>query len=167
MPLPPLRSDGPVFEWTDRHQCSSSPRTFLKEYCAMRVWLITQMVFRRWIISARHSDNLSVRFMFMQEKQEGNDLAAQWLTGDWSIAKKSYSLTVCSLLWFGYGSVVLKSRFVKNREHYWSNLPQNSNFGRELVQKSGVQISVKEGQTFFVWFSFHSDEERRFMYKIN
>ena len=89
VPLQPFRSDGPVLEWTDRHQCSSAPRTFLKEYCAMRVWLITQMVFRRWIISARHSDNLSVRFMFMQEKQEGNDLAAQWLNGRLVYGKKS------------------------------------------------------------------------------
>ena len=101
LPLQPLRSDGPVLEWTDRHQCSSAPRTFLKEYCAMRVWLITQMVFRRWIISARHSDNLSVRFMFMQEKQEGNDLAAQWLNGGLVYGKKVWKSDrlFSSLLW--------------------------------------------------------------------
>ena len=39
----------------------------------------------------------------------------------------------------------LKSRFFKNRELYLSNLPQNSNCGRELDLKSGVQIPVREG----------------------
>ena len=48
----------------------------------------------------------------------------------------------------------VKSRFFKNRELCWSNLPQNSNCGRELVQKSGVQIPVGEGQKKFVLFSF-------------
>ena len=48
----------------------------------------------------------------------------------------------------------VKSRFFKNRELYWSNLPQNSNCGRELVQKSGVQIPVGEGQIFFSYFLF-------------
>ena len=43
----------------------------------------------------------------------------------------------------------LKARFFKNRELYWSNLPQNSNLGREsFVQKSGVQIPVGEGKIF-------------------
>ena len=49
----------------------------------------------------------------------------------------------------------VKSIFFKNRELYWSNLPQNSNCGHELVQKSGVQILVREGQILFVPFSFH------------
>ena len=53
--------------------------------------------------------------------------------------------------------VVFKSKveiFFKNRELYWSNFPQNSNSGRELVQKSGVQIPVEEGQIFCpVFFS--------------
>ena len=48
---------------------------------------------------------------------------------------------------------LVKSRFFKNLEHYWSNLPQNSNFGRELVQKSGVQIPVGEFSCSF-FFSF-------------
>ena len=48
----------------------------------------------------------------------------------------------------------VKSRFFKNRELYWSTLPQNSNCGRELVQKSGVQIPVGESQIFFVRFLF-------------
>ena len=49
---------------------------------------------------------------------------------------------------------MLKSRFFKNRELYWSNLPQNSNCGQELVQKSGVQIPVGEGQIFLFLFLF-------------
>ena len=53
----------------------------------------------------------------------------------------------------------LKSRFFKNCELYWSNLPQSSNCGRELDQKSGVQIPVGEGQIFchfsFFLFLFH------------
>jgi hypothetical protein len=41
----------------------------------------------------------------------------------------------------------LKLRFFKNLELYWSNLPQNSNLGREgFVQKSGVRIPVGEGR---------------------
>ena len=56
--------------------------------------------------------------------------------------------------------VYLKSRFFKNRKLYWSNLPQNSNLGREsFVQKSGVQIPVGEGQIFchfsFFLYLFH------------
>ena len=40
----------------------------------------------------------------------------------------------------------VKSRFFKNRELYWSNLPQNSNLGQEsFVQKSVVRIPVGEG----------------------
>ena len=50
--------------------------------------------------------------------------------------------------------ITIKSRIFKNRELYWSNLPQNSNFGRELVQKSGVQIPVGEGQNFLSRFLF-------------
>ena len=53
-----------------------------------------------------------------------------------------------------YWKLLVKSRFFKNRELYWSNLPQNSNLGREsFVQKSGVQIPVGEGQ-IFCHFSF-------------
>ena len=48
----------------------------------------------------------------------------------------------------------VKSRLFKNRELYWSSLPQNSNFWREsFVQKSEVQIPVEEGK-FFCHFSF-------------
>ena len=50
---------------------------------------------------------------------------------------------------------IVKSRFFKNRELYWSNLPQDSNLGREsFVQKSGVQIPIGEGQMFLSWFLF-------------
>ena len=48
--------------------------------------------------------------------------------------------------------------FIKSREILgsyeldWSNLPQNSNCGREFVQKSGVQIPVEEGQIFLSSF---------------
>ena len=49
---------------------------------------------------------------------------------------------------------MLKSRFYKYRELYWSNLPRNSNFGRELFQKSGVQIPIEEGQFFLSCFLF-------------
>ena len=50
--------------------------------------------------------------------------------------------------------------FLKNRELYWSNLPQDSNLGQEsFVQKSGVRISVGEGQIFchfsFFLYLFH------------
>ena len=49
---------------------------------------------------------------------------------------------------------LLKSRFFKNRELYWSNLPQNSNLGWEsFVEKFGVQIPVEDGRTF-CHFSF-------------
>ena len=51
--------------------------------------------------------------------------------------------------------LALKSRFLKNRELYWSNLPQNSNLGREsFVQNSGVRIPVGEGQIIWVNFQF-------------
>ena len=56
--------------------------------------------------------------------------------------------------WKSWFSCLLKSRFFKNHELYWSNLPQNSNFGQELVQKSGVQIPVGEGQIFLSCFLF-------------
>ena len=50
---------------------------------------------------------------------------------------------------------LIKSRFFKNRELFWSNLPQNSNLGLEsFVQKSGVQIPVGEGQIFLSCFLF-------------
>ena len=50
---------------------------------------------------------------------------------------------------------IVKSRFFKKRElYYWSNLPQNSNFGWELVQKSRAQIPVGEGQIFLSRFLF-------------
>ena len=48
----------------------------------------------------------------------------------------------------------VKLRFFKNRELYQTLLPQNSNCGRELVQKSGVQIPVGEGQIFLSRFLF-------------
>ena len=48
----------------------------------------------------------------------------------------------------------LKSRSCKNPELDKSNLPQISNFGREFVEKSGVQIPVKEGQIFLPLFLF-------------
>ena len=54
-------------------------------------------------------------------------------------------------------SFILKWRFLKNRERHWSNLPQNSNFGRELVQKSEVQILVRKVKSFcpvFLSFSY-------------
>ena len=57
--------------------------------------------------------------------------------------------------WFSQrNEFTVKSRFFKNLELYWSNLPHNSNFGRELVQKSGVQIPVGEGQIFLSHFLF-------------
>ena len=58
---------------------------------------------------------------------------------------------VCTLV---VSPSLVKSRIFKNHELYWSNLPQNSNFGRELVQKSGVQIPVGEGQIFLSRFLF-------------
>ena len=50
--------------------------------------------------------------------------------------------------------IILKSRFFKNHEYNWANLPQNSNHGPELVQKSGIQIPVREGQIFLSRFLF-------------
>jgi hypothetical protein len=82
------------------------------------------------------------------------------------------SVRVCTIfIWWKQGTFTklfqaspswhqLKSRFFKNRELYWYNLPQNSNLGREsFVQKSGVQIPVGEGQVFchfsFFLYLFH------------
>ena len=48
----------------------------------------------------------------------------------------------------------IKSRSSKNPGLDKSNLPQISNFGREFVEKSGVQIPVKEGQIFLPLFLF-------------
>jgi hypothetical protein len=49
----------------------------------------------------------------------------------------------------------LKSRFFKDRELYWSNLPQNSNLGREsFVQKSGVRIPVGRVKLFAIFLFF-------------
>ena len=49
----------------------------------------------------------------------------------------------------------LKLRSFKNRELDLSDLPQNSNFGREFVQKSGVQIPARSGRSKnFVLFFF-------------
>ena len=45
---------------------------------------------------------------------------------------------------------MVKLRNSKNRELDWSDIPQNSNFGREFVQKSRVQIPVGEGQFLIV-----------------
>ena len=50
--------------------------------------------------------------------------------------------------------MLLKSRFFKNHELYWSNLPLNSNCGREFVQKSRFK-SPPGKVNFFVLFSFH------------
>ena len=50
--------------------------------------------------------------------------------------------------------MALKSRSSKNPELDKSNLPQNSNFGREFVQKSGVQIPAPEGQKILFFFLF-------------
>ena len=53
-----------------------------------------------------------------------------------------------------FSQIVLKQRFFKNRKLYWSNVPQNSNLGREnFVQKSGIQIPVGRIK-FFVIFLF-------------
>ena len=46
----------------------------------------------------------------------------------------------------------LKSRSSKNPELDWSNLPQNSNNGLELVKKTGVQISVDKSHFFLSRF---------------
>ena len=48
----------------------------------------------------------------------------------------------------------LKSRSSKNSGLDKSDLHQISNFGREFVEKSGVQIPVKEGQIFLPLFLF-------------
>ena len=48
----------------------------------------------------------------------------------------------------------IKSRKSKNHELDRTNLPQNSNFGWEFAQKSGVQIPVGEGQIFLARFLF-------------
>ena len=48
----------------------------------------------------------------------------------------------------------LKSKSSKNPGLDKSNLPQISNFRREFVEKSGVQIPVKEGQIFLPLFLF-------------
>ena len=42
----------------------------------------------------------------------------------------------------------------KNLQLDKSNLPQNSNFGREFVQKSVVQIPALEGQKILFFFLF-------------
>jgi hypothetical protein len=69
-------------------------------------------------------------------------------TQSWSCMMQLHTLNAMLLL------LLLKSRFFKNRELYWSNLPQNSNCAWELVQKSGVQIPVGEGQIFLSCFLF-------------
>ena len=75
---------------------------------------------------------------------------------------RSILIKVCSILELSIFAKLwrVKSRFFKNHELYWSNLPQNSNLGREsFVQKSGVQIPVGEGQIFchfsFFLYLFH------------
>ena len=52
------------------------------------------------------------------------------------------------------GARTVKSRSSKNPGLDKSNLPQNSNFGREFVQKSGVQIPAPEGQKILFFFLF-------------
>jgi len=48
----------------------------------------------------------------------------------------------------------IKSRFFKNRELYWSDLPQNSNFGREFSKIWGS--NPRWGRSnFFVLCCFH------------
>ena len=49
---------------------------------------------------------------------------------------------------------MVKSRSSKNPRLDKSNLPQNSNFGREFVQKSGVHIPAPEGQKILFFFVF-------------
>ena len=58
------------------------------------------------------------------------------------------------LIIVGFEKITLKSRKSKNHELDRTNLPQNSNFGREFAQKSGVQIPVGEGQIFLSLFLF-------------
>ena len=70
-----------------------------------------------------------------------------WLNGWQTIFVNSYEINL-------FDNLVVKSRFFKKRELYWSNLPQNSNCGQELVQKSGVQIPVGEVQIFLSHFLF-------------
>ena len=63
------------------------------------------------------------------------------------------SLTHCTVLCKIFSPVFLlfykvKLRFFKNHGLYWSNLPQNSNLGREsFAQKSGVQIKSNQVPT--------------------
>ena len=62
-----------------------------------------------------------------------------------------------SHIWIWLPLFHVKYRLFKNCELYWSNLPQNSNLGREsFVQKSGAQIPEGAGQIFcyFVFFTF-------------
>ena len=69
-----------------------------------------------------------------------------WSNSVWNSNRNS--ATICS------NDKVPKVEIFKNLELYWSNLPQNSNCGRELVQKSGVQIPIGEGQIFLSSFLF-------------
>ena len=69
-----------------------------------------------------------------------------------------YCLLSALMNWFigrlGRATCTVKSRSSKNPGLDKSNLPQISNFGREFVEKSGVQIPVKEGQIFLPLFLF-------------
>ena len=73
---------------------------------------------------------------------------------DFSIEREFKTEVFCEQICIGKKLLQFKTRFFKNHELYWSNFPQNSNCGRELVQKSGVQISVAEGQIFLSCFLF-------------
>ena len=61
---------------------------------------------------------------------------------------------ISSVWYFKRSRLYVKSRSSKNPGLDKSNLPQNSNFGREIVQKSGVQIPAPEGQKILFFFLF-------------
>ena len=65
-----------------------------------------------------------------------------------------------------YIVVMIKSRSSKNPGIDKSNLPQNSNFGREFVQKSGVQIPAPEGQNFLFFFLSFSNSSHKSGYLL-
>ena len=107
-----------------------------------RIWRIEQIESTQTTLSFKRSENFN------------NNSSKNKIENIYLILLQQIKNFIASEFWTSIRDFLkVKSRFFKNHELYWSNLPKNSNCGQEL-QKSGVQILVGEGQIFLSRFLF-------------
>ena len=133
----------------------SNPR-FLNKTFPPKIWILRKI--RSIELTVLKKSRLYIVFTLKTESVIGNTIFGLRMIVKSGLSTKTYfEIPPCAkhfIFISEFDNFGKKSRFFKNRELYWSNLPQNSNLWREsFVQKSRVQIPAEEGK-FFCHFSF-------------